>query len=96
MEWLFDGIGSEIIGIVLSLIIGAIGGGAIVYKIAIKHTSMQSQEANNNSKQKQEIVLNGRSKESGGVKVQNRISQSQKAGDGSTQTQFGRITNGRN
>lgn len=95
MEWLFDGIGSEIIGIVISLIIGAIGGGAVGYKVGTKHTSKQSQKAGNNSKQKQEIIFDEDLKDLDSVKSQNKIRQIQKAGDGSTQSQVGGITNGR-
>ena len=95
MEWLFDGIGSEIIGIVISLIIGAIGGGAVGYKVGTKHTSKQSQIAGDNSKQKQEMMFDEALKDLDSVKWQNRIRQTQKAGDGATQSQVGGITNGR-
>ena len=95
MEWLFDGIGSEIIGIVISLIIGTIGGGTVGYKIGIKHTSKQFQKAGDSSKQKQEMTFDEDIKNLDSVKCQNRIRQTQKAGDGSTQSQVGGITNGR-
>lgn len=95
MEWFFDGIGSEIIGIVISLIIGAIGGGAVGYRIGIKHTFKQSQKAGNNSKQRQEMTFDEDLKDLNSVKTQNRIRQTQRAGDGSAQSQVGGITNGR-
>lgn len=95
MEWFFDGIGSEIIGIVISLIIGAIGGGAVGYRIGIKHTFKQFQKAGNNSKQRQEMTFDEDLKDLNSVKTQNRIRQIQRAGDGSAQSQVGGITNGR-
>ena len=41
MDWIFSGIGTEII----SLIIGMLGGGAVGYKIGIKRTAKQKQIA---------------------------------------------------
>ena len=48
MEWikgLFDAIGSEIISIVIGLIVGGLGGGAIGYRIANKNKIKQIQKA---------------------------------------------------
>lgn len=47
LEWILDGIGTEII----SLLIGAAFGGAAGYKIGSKNKIKQSQNAGNNSKQ---------------------------------------------
>lgn len=33
IEWIFDGIGTEIIVAIISLIIGTLGGGALVIKL---------------------------------------------------------------
>jgi len=44
MEWFFSGLGTAIIGI----IIGAIGGGAIGYRIGIKKNNRQTQKAGDN------------------------------------------------
>lgn len=55
MERFFDGIGTEIIGIIISLLVGAIGGGAVGYRIAIKRTTKQKQRAGNDSEQRQEL-----------------------------------------
>lgn len=59
MEWIFDGIGTE-------LIVGAIGGfvtgGCIGYKIGVRNTIKQKQKAKSNSTQiqtGQNIVNNG-------------------------------------
>ena len=49
ISWIFDGLGTEII----SLIVGLISGGAIGYKIGIHNRIKQSQKAGNNSRQTQ-------------------------------------------
>lgn len=52
-EWVFDGIGTELLGIVIGLIIGSFGGGAIGYKIGVKNKIKQKQKAKNNARQVQ-------------------------------------------
>lgn len=47
MDWIFDGIGTEII----SLIVGLCGGGLVGYRIGIKNKISQKQKAGNNSNQ---------------------------------------------
>lgn len=47
LEWIFDGIGTELI----SLIIGTVLGGAAGYKIGSKNKIKQKQKAGDNSKQ---------------------------------------------
>ena len=49
LEWIFEGIGTELI----SLAIGAIIGGAAGYKIGSKNKIKQNQKAGDNSKQVQ-------------------------------------------
>lgn len=49
LEWIFDGIGTELI----SLIVGAVFGGAAGYKIGSKNKIKQNQKAGDNSKQVQ-------------------------------------------
>lgn len=49
LEWIFEGIGTELI----SLVIGAVLGGAAGYKIGSKNKIKQSQKAGDNSKQVQ-------------------------------------------
>ena len=46
-EWIFDGIGTELI----SLLIGAVFGGAAGYRIGSKNKIKQKQKAGDNSKQ---------------------------------------------
>ena len=58
MDWIFSGIGTEII---IGLV-GLVTGGCIGYKIGIKNTINQSQKAKENSTQTQigqNIVNNG-------------------------------------
>ena len=53
VEWIFDGVGSTIIGTVLGLISGVVVGGFVGYKIAIKNKIKQKQKARNNASQQQ-------------------------------------------
>ncbi len=86
-EWFFDGIGTELI----SLIIGAIGGGAVGYKIGIKRTSVQKQVARDNALQTQEIKMGKNDVRNSPVKSKTSIRQSQKAGNNAVQLQVGGI-----
>ena len=47
VKWIFDGIGSQIVG----LIVGALLGGLIGYRIGIKNKIKQKQKGRDNSKQ---------------------------------------------
>lgn len=57
MEWVFNGIGSDIISAIIGLIIGGIGG----YYLGVKKTNKMKQKAGNNANQTQigEINSNG-------------------------------------
>lgn len=59
MEWVFDGIGTELV----SLLIGGIFGGTIGYKIGIKNKISQCQKGRDNANQVQvgSVVNNGNS-----------------------------------
>lgn len=90
MEFLkcfFDGIGTEL----LSLIIGTIGGGIAGYKLGVKRSGKQKQIAKSNAKQKQEIIIDEASKNADQKNVEDNICQIQKAGKNSEQIQIGRI-----
>lgn len=88
-EWVLDGIGTELI----SLLIGSLGGGLVGYKIGIRNKSKQKQKAGRSSKQIQTLNIDvNSSKQSGGDCVSN-ISQSQKAGKNSVQEQIGGLKN---
>ena len=91
LQWIFDGIGTEL----LSLVIGGIIGGFTGYKIGIKKNGKQTQKAKSGAKQRQEILISGESNVESDTGVQNRISQTQKAGKNSEQVQIGRIKDGK-
>lgn len=59
MEWIFDGIGTELI----SLFVGCLTGGVIGYKIGIKNKISQHQKGRGNVNQVQigSVVNNGNS-----------------------------------
>lgn len=82
-EWVFDGIGTTIVAAICSF---------ISYKAAIKKIGKQSQVAGDNSKQKQEMVIEGKGDERD---VQNTINQTQKAGNHAEQIQCGGFKNGK-
>lgn len=60
MDWIFDGIGTELI----SLLIGLVTGGTVGYKIGVKNRILQKQKGRDNSEQIQigSIINNGNSK----------------------------------
>ena len=76
-EWVFDGIGTTIIAVSCSY---------ISYKSAIKQIGKQSQVAGDNSKQKQELIVEGKEDK---YNVQKTIRQTQKAGKHAKQIQCG-------
>lgn len=57
-EWIFDGIGTEIIVAVIGLLVGAFGGGAVGYKIGVKNKIKQKQKAGDNVNQNQIGAIN--------------------------------------
>ena len=91
LQWVFNGIGTEII----SLIIGAIFGGVVGYKFAIKRVSKQKQVAGDSSKQKQETKVEANGIGTVSSKNKTTIQQSQKAGNNANQTQIGGINDDR-
>ena len=95
MEWIFDGIGTEIIGIVISLIIGALGGGAVGYKIGIKRTAKQKQNAGDDAEQKQELHIGKSDVKENSSKSKTNIMQIQRAGNNAVQMQIGGINDDR-
>lgn len=91
IQWIFSGIGTEI----LTLIIGAVIGGAAGYKIGVRKSYTQSQKASDGSKQKQELLDDDKSESMFSKKSITKIKQHQKAGKNSEQSQVGRIKNGK-
>lgn len=90
LKWFFDGIGTELI----SLIIGLVGGGAAGYYVAIKRKGKQVQKAGRNSRQHQEIVIGTNSTRLKPGKKVDSIKQVQTAGDCSEQVQIGGVNSG--
>lgn len=84
LKWFFDGIGTEL----LSLCVGSIVGGAVGYKIGTKGASKQKQKAGTNAEQNQELGIDLETAKSGARAT---VSQVQKAKDGASQSQVGRI-----
>ena len=80
---IFSGIGSQILGIILTMVVG----GFFFYKISIK----QKQKGGNNTIQNQSgiSIYSRRKKHSEKQSVKIKINQIQKAGDDSQQTQAG-------
>lgn len=89
MEWIFSGIGTEI----LSFIIGAFGGGIVGYKIGISNKAKQEQKAKNSAKQQQCMTINNSKDDSENKVIKSNLKQIQKAGDEASQIQIGRINN---
>ena len=59
MEWFFDGIGTEIVSLVIGLLIG----GGVGYRIAIRRKSVrQSEKAGDNATQQQVGIIDVRNK----------------------------------
>lgn len=98
MEWLFDGLGTELVSMIIGLFLGASAGGIAGYKIGInKSVLKQNQRAGTDSKQKQigKSVV-GASKDGLNIQSSNsKIKQSQKAGNETVQTQIGGINRGK-
>lgn len=82
-EWVFDGIGTTLIGAICSF---------IGYKAAVKKMSEQLQTAGDNSKQNQEMIIEN---SDGGQNVQSSIKQTQKAGNNAEQFQCGGFSSGK-
>lgn len=91
MEWIFSGIGTEGISVVVSLIIGVLGGGVAGYKIGVKRTTKQKQVAGDDSFQKQELKIKAKDISQSVVKRKTTIKQTQKAGSNASQTQIGGV-----
>lgn len=91
LQWIFDGIGTEI----LSLAIGAAAGGLAGYKVGIKKNGKQIQKAKSDAKQKQELIVDVEASAVEKAYVQSNIKQAQEAGKNSEQVQIGRINDGK-
>ena len=91
-SWLFDGIGSTILGLIISFIVGGIGG----FALGRFSKSKQLQKAGKNAKQNQSMEIeNEKLFKKKKMKENNTVIQKQFAGDKAEQTQTGRITHGK-
>lgn len=57
IQWIFDGIGTELIGIIIGFIVGGVGGGFVGYRIG-KNKAKQIQKARDNANQNQVGIVN--------------------------------------
>lgn len=91
MDWFFNGLGTQIIMMIITLI----GGGIVGYKIGIKKNMInQVQKAKNDAKQDQRLDISVDDEKLKDTKLQirkNKFYQKQGAGDNATQTQIGGI-----
>ena len=88
IKWFFDGLGTEVI----SVIIGAVGGGLIGYRIGKRKSKfIQTQEAGSGTEQYQKGKLVSKSINDDKIPEDSKSSfrQTQTAGDNSKQTQIG-------
>ena len=84
-EWVFQGIGTEIIILIIGLLVGGLSG----YRIGIKKNGLQKQIAKDEVKQKQQLLVEeDHSVEDG---VNGNLRQIQKAGKHAEQNQVGKI-----
>lgn len=88
-QWFFDGIGTEIISLILGLIVG----GGIGYKIGISKNGVQKQEAADDSVQKQKMAIDANNSDN---IIEGNVIQKQKAGNHAVQSQVGEIKHGCN
>lgn len=85
IQWIFSGIGTYVIELTLTAIIGFCG-----YKIISRKKYVQKQKAGKNSKQTQQFIDNTTSENEINKKSVTTLVQKQKAGDDSEQSQIGR------
>ena len=88
VQWVFSGIGVEI----LKVLAGAIIGGGVGYVVGVRRIISQSQIAADNTEQNQKANVVDNQSEKG---LESGINQKQKAGNGSKQSQVGTIKNGK-
>lgn len=86
IQWVFDGLGTELV----SLAIGGILGGIVGFRIGKHKRKMhQVQEAGIESEQYQKGTFRKKSNDAESKDVISSLTQKQKAGDNSKQTQIG-------
>ena len=93
MDWFFNGLGTEIIVIVITLAIGLSGGSIIyIHNRNKKNKISQIQKAAVNAKQNQKLIFDANDSEDFKNDIEkNILCQKQRAKNNATQTQIGRI-----
>ena len=90
LSWLFDGIGTELI----SLLVGAAVGGFAGYKVGVKKSGKQEQIAKDGAHQKQKLEVDGDPVVDNG-RINNSVRQKQRAGNNAVQEQIGSVKRGK-
>ena len=90
IEWFFDGIGTELLSIIVTVILSTISC-RVFYRIIKNHSISQNQISGDNSKQIQEINIENDNLHETEVKSKNKFKQSQTAGNNSIQIQIGEV-----
>lgn len=88
-EWIFDGIGTELVGLVIGTLLGGIAG----YNIGVKSQSKQIQNAGDGANQQQTHTIGVNTDGENNTKVNTKVNQSQTAGNNATQIQTGGTCN---
>jgi len=86
LQWIFSGIGVEI----LKVLAGVIIGGGVGYAVGVRRKIAQSQIAADDAEQEQKANIVDNQSEK---RLESGINQKQKAGNGSKQSQVGTIKN---
>lgn len=88
-EWIFDGIGTELIGLAIGTLLGGVAG----YNIGVRSKSKQTQKAGDGAHQQQTYNIRVKTDGKNNAKVNAKVSQSQTAGSSATQVQTGGTCN---
>ena len=84
-KWIFDGIGTQLLGIIVGVLLGGVTG----YKI-IKKNIGQNQKAKDGARQIQQMEIEPGDNNAGSC-IYDNIRQSQEAGNNAEQIQIGKI-----
>ncbi len=90
-EWFFDGIGTELV----SLIVGTLFGGIAGYNVGVRSKSRQCQKSGDNSNQYQSNAVVTSAVGNNNSKINSKVVQKQNAGNNATQMQNGGINDER-
>ena len=88
-EWIFSGIGTTVLSHIVTAVVSAFAG----YKVGVRSTVKQIQKAGKNSKQYQRSTLQNSSSNNAKKTTASILTQTQEAGDHSSQKQIGDTNN---